>query len=88
METKIINILSFFLFVAYVNQTWVIEALYISFIYTFAVKRYSDLKIVNFRVLKIGFHGNTSVARQHYADGLFHFLLKILIQLMWSSKQN
>ena len=61
---------------AFVNQTWVIKALYISFIFTFAVNRYLDLKMVNFSVLKIGFHGVTFVARQHNTDATFHFSLK------------
>ena len=48
----------------------------ISFIYTLAVNRYLDSKMVNFRVLKIGFHGDTIVARQHNTDGIIHFSLK------------
>ena len=44
-----------------------------SAIYSFAVKRYSDLKMVNFSVLKIGFHGDNFVARQHNTKGIFHF---------------
>ena len=39
-----------------------------SFIYTFAVNRYLDSKMVNFRVMKIGFHGDTFVARQHNTE--------------------
>ena len=41
-----------------------------------AVKSYSDLKMVNFSVLKIGFHGDTYVAREHNTDGMIHFSLK------------
>ena len=59
-----------------------------SFISSFAVKRYSDLKMVNFSVLKIGFHGDTFVARQHNTNGISHFSLKFCIQLMWSSKES
>ena len=47
-----------------------------SFICSFAVKSYSDLKMVNFSVLKIGFHGDTFVARKHNTKVMFHFLLK------------
>ena len=59
-----------------------------SFIYSFAVKNYSDLKKVNFRVLKlvsmlkIGFHGDTFAAREHNTNGMFHFSLKYYVQLM------
>ena len=75
METKIINILRF-LRVAFVNQTWDILALYISFIFTFALKRYISLKRSIFSVLIMGFYGDTFVARQHNTDGIFHFSLK------------
>ena len=47
--------------------------IYISFIHTFAVKIHLDLKMVNFSVQKIGFHGDRFVARQHNTDGIFHF---------------
>ena len=47
-----------------------------SFIYSFAVKRYSDLKMGDFSVLKIGFHGDTFVARPDVTNGIFHFSLK------------
>ena len=40
--------LEFYLFMTFVDQTWVIYALYISFIYIFAEKRYLDLTMVNF----------------------------------------
>ena len=42
----------------------------------FAVNRYLDLKMVNLSALKIGFHGDRFVARQHNTDGFFHFSLK------------
>ena len=58
------------------------------FIYSLAVKSYSDLKIVNFSVLKIGFHGETFVAREHNTNDMFHFTLKFKTQLMWVSKQT
>ena len=58
------------------------------FIYSFAVKRYSDLKMVNLNVLKIGFHGDTFVAKQHNTNGKFHFSLKFCVQLMCSSKES
>ena len=58
------------------------------FIYSFAVKRYSDLKMVNFSVLKIGFHGDTFVAREHNTNGIFQFLLKSCVQPMWSFKES
>ena len=57
-------------------------------IYSFAVKRYSDLKMVNFSILKVGFHGDTFVARQHNTNDLFHFSLKLCVQLMYSSKES
>ena len=44
-----------------------------TFIYSFAVKSYSDLKMVNFSVLKIGFHGDSFVAREHNRNDVFHF---------------
>ena len=48
-----------------------------SFIYSFAVKKsYSDLKKVIFRVLKIGFHGDTFVAREHNTNGMFFIFHK------------
>ena len=47
-----------------------------SFIYSFAVKRYSDLKWSIFSVLKIGFHGDIIAAREHNTNGMFHFSLK------------
>ena len=60
-----------------------------SFIYSFDVKKgYSDLKKVNFSVLKIGFHGDTFVAREHNTNGMFHFSQKLCVQLMWVSKQT
>ena len=50
-----------------------------SFIYSFAVKKgYSDLKRLIFRVLKIGFHGHTFVAREHNTNGMFFIFTKIL----------
>ena len=58
------------------------------FIYSFAVKRYSDLKMVNFSILKVGFHGDTFVARQHNTNDIFHFSLKLCVQLMLSSKES
>ena len=39
-------------------------------------------------MLKIGFHGDTFAAREHYANGIFHFPLKLCVQLMWVSKQT
>ena len=86
METKIIIILSFYLFMAFVNQTWVILTLYMSFIYSFAVKDNQIWKWSIFSVLKIGFHGVTFVARQHKTNDIFHFSLNFCAQLMWSSK--
>ena len=41
-----------------------------------------------FSVLKIGFHGDTFVAREHNTNGMFHFSLKFWTQLMWVSKQT
>ena len=38
--------------------------------------------MVNFCVLKIGFHGDTFVAREHNTNGIFHFSLKFWTQLM------
>ena len=37
----------FFLFMVFVNQKRAIWTLYVSFIYSFAVKKYLDLKMVN-----------------------------------------
>ena len=42
-------------------------------IYSFAVKSYLDLKRSIFSVLKIGFHGDRFVAREHNTNGMFHF---------------
>ena len=43
-----------------------------SFKYSFAVKKgYSDLKNVIFSDLKIGFHGDMFVAREHNTNGMF-----------------
>ena len=50
-----------------------------SIIYSFAVKKvYSNLKRLIFRVLKIGFHGDTFVAREHNTNGMFFIFTKIL----------
>ena len=73
---KIINIVIVFIRGICKSNMGYLGTIYISFIYTFAVNRYSDLKMVNFSVLKIGFHGDRFVARQHNTDGIFHFSLK------------
>ena len=44
-----------------------------SFIKSFAVKKYSDLKMVNFLCTENCFHGDTFVAREHNTNGIFHF---------------
>ena len=44
----------------------------VSLIYSFAVKSYSYLKGSIFSVLKIGFHGDRFVAREHNTNGMFH----------------
>ena len=50
-----------------------------SIIYSFAVKKsYSDSIKVNFRVLKIGFRGDTFVAREHNTNSMFFIFTKIL----------
>ena len=37
------------------------------------------LKMVNFSVLKIGFHGDTFFAWQHITNGIFHFSLNVFL---------
>ena len=35
------------------------------------------IKIINFSVLEIGFHGDTFLAWQHITNGIFHFILNV-----------
>ena len=48
-----------------------LDTIYVVHIQLCCKKGYSDLKKVNFRVLKIGFHGDTFVAREHKTNGMF-----------------
>ena len=57
-------------------------------VYSFVLKKLFRFENGHFSVLKIGFHGDTFVAREHSANGMFLFSLKFLTQLMWVSKQT
>ena len=56
METKIINILSFFIHGICKSDMGYLDTTYVVHIQLCCKKSYSDMKKVNFRVLKIGFH--------------------------------
>ena len=75
METKIINILNFFIHGICKSDMGYLD-IYMLFIYSFAVKKVIQiLKRSIFRVLKIGFQGDTFVAREHNTNGMFRFSL-------------
>ena len=54
-----------------------LDIIYVADIQLCCKKSYSDLKMVNFSVLKIGFHGDTFVAREHSINGKFQFSIKV-----------
>ena len=80
MVTKIINILSFF----FIHGICKLDMGYLDTIYVGLIQLCCK-KIFRFEngqfsyVLKIGFHGDNFVARQHNTKGIFHFSLKFCI---------
>ena len=86
METKNINILSFFIDGICKPDMGYLDTIYVVHIQLCCKKIIGFEKRSIFRVLKIGFHGVTFVARQHNTNGKFHFSLKFFVQLMWSSE--
>ena len=66
-----------------------------SCIYSFAVKKLFRFEKGQFlrvlkigSMLKIGFHADTFAAREHNTNVMFHFSLKLCVQLMWVFKQT
>ena len=79
METKIINILSFFIYGICKSDMGNLDTIYVVYIQLCCKKKLFRLKKRSiFRVLKICFHGDTFVAREHNTNSMFFIFTKIL----------
>ena len=73
MPWILLNILSFFIYGIYKSDMGYLDAIYVVLIQLCCKKVIQIWKRSIFRVLKIGFHGDTFVAREHNTNGMFHF---------------